>query len=273
MTSHPFDLLMELQTDQIRLDCAALHLARDAYPMLNVGRYLRKLDELAAEVAAQRPGLAANLRYLAMQRVLVSEHGLRGNEKDYYAPENCYLNHVLDVGRGMPITLSTIWIEVGRRLKWPVAGVALPGHFLVRFDDPERFVLADPFYDGRTLTIDDCQELIESSFGSQLSFSTDMLKPVGTRAVLLRLLRNLRNIYLSRNELPQLAQVLRRLAAIEPTNGRHLQELAAVCCRLGDVRGACAHLELYLHRSPHAHDSPLVRCNLKQLQAALVARN
>jgi regulator of sirC expression with transglutaminase-like and TPR domain len=250
MSYHPFDLLMELDTDQIRLDCAALHLARDVYPTLNIRRYLEQLDALAAAVADLRPGLSANLRYEALRQVIADQHGLIGNEEHYYDPANSYLNHVLDTRRGIPISLSIVWLEVGRRLKWPMGGVALPGHFIVRFDDRERFVLADPFNAGRTLTLDDCQNLVERSFEGKVRFSLDYLKPVNTRGILLRLLRNLRNIYLTHNDLPRVADILLRMSAVEPGNGRHLQDLAAVCCRRGDVRGAAAHLELYLHRSP-----------------------
>jgi regulator of sirC expression with transglutaminase-like and TPR domain len=273
MTRHPFDLLMELDSSFIRLDCAALHLARDAYPTLNVGRYLATLDQLADEVAALRPGLSAPLRFEALRTVLVGEYGFTGNHSDYYAPENSYLNRVLDTQRGIPISLAVLWVEVGRRLKWPVEGVGLPGHFLVRIDDAERFVLADPFNDGRPLSIDDCQQLVQDSFDGKVHFSLEFLRSVDARGMLLRMLKNLRGIYLAHNDLPRVATILRRMAAVEPGNGRHLQELAAVCCRQGDVRGACAHLHLYLHRAPNALDSKLVRTNLRQLEAALVALN
>jgi regulator of sirC expression with transglutaminase-like and TPR domain len=264
---------MELHAAQIRLDCAALHLARDAYPGINIHRYLDVLDDLAREVAALQPGLAATLRYEALRQVLVEQYGLNGNERDYYNPHNSYLSHVLDSRRGIPISLSIVWLEVARRLKWPAGGVALPGQFVVRLDDPERFVLVDPFHGGRTLTLDECESLVEQGFDGKVPFSMEYLKPVSTRSILLRLLHNLQNIYLTLNNLPRVAEILLRLSAIEPANGRYLQELAAVCCRRGDVRGACTHLARYLHRLPNGRDSTLVRHNLRQLQAALRALN
>lgn len=270
---HPFDLLMELETSQIQLDCAALHLARDAYPSISVPRYLNVIDSLARQVGTLRPGLAANLRYEAMQTVLVQYHRLTGSDETYYHPDNVYLNRVLDTGRGLPISLSIVWLSVARRLNWPVFGVALPGHFIVRFEDAERFILVDPFNDGCTLSIADCRKLVHRGFEGKLPFSENHLRAVDARAVLLRLLKTLRNIYLTRNELPPLVRVLRHMTALEPANGRYLQDLAAACCRQGDVRAAAAHLELYLHRLPNADDSHVVRTNLRQLRAALVARN
>jgi regulator of sirC expression with transglutaminase-like and TPR domain len=273
VSRHPFDSLVELETDQIRLDCAALHLARDQYPYLNVSHYLRQLDNLADEVGERRPGLAAPARYEAMCDVLASEHGLTGRGTDSYDPQNSYLNRVLDRHRGTPVTLSIIWIEVARRLKWPVSGVGLPGHFLVRFDDPERFVLADPSADGRSLTIDDCRRIVATRAERPRKLTRKLLLPVDTRVILARMLRNLRGVYLARSSWRQLAIVLRRLAALEPRNGKHLQDLAAVYAQLGDVRGAYAYLHAYLHRAPHANDHDLVQHNLERLEAAIVALN
>jgi regulator of sirC expression with transglutaminase-like and TPR domain len=273
MSKHPFDLLMELESEHIRLDCAALHLARDRYPGLDVTHYLRVLDRCADEVADRRPGLAANLRYAAMHAVLVEQRHLTGNRRDYYAPENCYLHRVLESGVGIPITLSTVWVEVARRLKWPVSGVALPGHFIVRFDDPERCIFVDPFNDGRTLSVADCRRLMRQRFGDEIPFSRRFLRPVSSRGILARLLRNLRNAYLAANDLPRLASTLERMAAAEPENGRHLQDLAAVCCQRGDWRTAYTHLLVYLRRTPHAKDSEVVRQNLRQIRAALAALN
>jgi len=273
MCRHPFDLLMELDSQHIRLDCAALHLARDVYPKIDVPRYLGLLDELAKAVARRRPGPAAAQRHAALRAVLVDEFGLSGNAHNYDAPDHSYLNRVLDTRVGIPITLSIVWLEVARRLKWPAAGVGLPGHFLVRLDDPGRFVLADPFHAGVARSLDDCRLLVAERFHSAIELSARHLRRVSTRGVLVRLLRNLRNIYLAAGDWPRLASTLRRLAAVQPTNGRHLRELAAVCWRQGNVRGARDHLALYLHRQPTARDSRVVERILRKLDLALVAQN
>jgi regulator of sirC expression with transglutaminase-like and TPR domain len=264
---------MELETPHIRLDCAALHLARDNFPGLNVASYLQRLDDLAGRVAELRPGLAANLRYQAMRQVLCEEFGLTGNRDDYYDPDNCYLNRVLEEREGIPITLSVVWIEVARRLKWPVSGVALPGHFIVRFDDSERYILVDPFYDGRTLSLADCRKLVRRRFGGKMPFQKRFLRRIKARGILARLLRNLRNVYLVADDLPRVARVLQRMIVLEPRNGKHLQDLAAISARLGDMRAACLHLQEYLYRLPNGRDSEHVRHNLRQLQATMVTMN
>ncbi len=274
MLPDTFSHLMELDTELIRLDCAALHIARDAYPGLRIGAYLERLDALADRVAARRPGLSIDQRYEALREVLVEELDYRGEGPPGAAdPELCYLNHALERKRGMPITLSAIWIEVGRRLKWPIAGVGLPGHFLVRMDDPEYYIIADPFDGGTTLSLTDCRRLLDKQFDGALEFSVDLLAPVDTRTILKRMLGNLRNIYLQSARFEPLLPVLMRLCAVEPENGRHLQDLAAVCCKLGDVPGAHACLTEYLRRMPEAADITIVRRNLKRLEAAIHTRN
>lgn len=273
MRCHPFDLLLEMEPEYIRLDCAALHLARDVYPQLHLDAYLSRLDEMAEAVAAKRPGLSATLRYEALRDVLVGEYRLTGNQKNYHDPQNSYLNRVLDRRRGIPITLAVVWIEVGRRLKWPVSGVAFPGHFLVRIDDPERFVICDAFHAGRSMSYDDCREMLEKQLDGKVEFSQTYLAPVDTRSILARMLNNLHRIYLGRNDLPRLANVLRRLIAVEPEQGRHLQDLAAVSYRLGDIRAAYGYLSLYLERSPSADDRDVVRRSLDRLRAAITAQN
>ncbi len=273
MLVHPFDALMELDTARIRLDCAALHLARDAYPDLSLAPYLERLDEMAELVADLRPGLAANLRYEAMREILVDHYGLRGDEEDYYDPQNSYLNRVLDRGLGMPISVSIVWIEVARRLKWPVSGLGFPGHFIIRFDDDERYVLVDPFRGGQTLSIEDCRNVLKHCFDGKVRFSLEYLKPVDTRAILTRLLNNLRNIYMAHHDWPMLAQVLRRLAAVEPSNPHHLHDLAGLAYRQGEVRGAWTHLAAYLKREKSALEQLLAKEELAHLEALIASLN
>ena len=273
MKRHPFDLLMELPADEIRLDCAALHLCRDVYPHLDLNTYLGKLDTMAEALADARPGLAATLRYQAMREVLVEGYELTGNQEDYYDPQNSYLSRVIDRRVGIPISLAVVWIEVGRRLKWPVAGLRFPEHFLVRFDDPERFVLADPFNDGRSLSVEDCRQILHRQSNGKRRFSSKYLQPVGTRAILTRMLNNLRSIYLANQDWGRLSAVLQRLAAVEPANGRHFQELAGIRYRQGDLRGAYAHLAACLERFPDAEDRPTVQRSLETLERVIVAMN
>lgn len=273
MSIHPFDELMTIPESAIRLDCAALHLARDAYPHLSVFRYLARLDALADEVAALRPGLDSPARYQALRAVLHEGHGLRGNEDDYYDPDNSYLNRVLERGLGIPISLGIIWIEVGRRLKWPVSGVALPGHFLVRVDDAERFIVVDVFRGAVSVDKDDCRELLRRQFQDAVEFEDSMLEPVRVPTILARVLNNLRNIYIANGDVPRLTRVLERLCAAEPDNSQHAEELAALLARQGELRRACSHLSTFLSERPDMKDGEALKERLMHLISALHAMN
>lgn len=273
MSIHPFDLLMELDTRHVRLDCAALHLARDVYPDCTLPPYLAYLDRLAEEVAELRPGLSANLRYEAMRHVIIDQHEFRGNEDDFYDPENSYLNRVIDRRIGVPISLSLIWLEVARRLKWPVSGVGLPGHFIIRFDDEERFILADPFRVGRTLSVEDCRQILDYYYEGRIPFSPAFLRPVGVRLILSRLLINLRQIYTANQDWARMSTVLKRLSAVEPDNARHVSELAMLLYSQAEMREAHECLTLFLRKQPNSDDQFLISEKLTHLEALLASLN
>lgn len=273
MSRHPFDLLMELPTEDIRLDCAALHLARDAHPDFDLVGCLRQLDELAEEVAAMRPGVAAVTRYTALREVLVERHEFRGNQEDYYDADNSYLNRVLERRVGIPISLSVIWVEVGRRLKWPVSGVAFPGHFLVRIDDRDHMVVVDPFREAASLSQEDLTELLRQQSDGGIEFRPELLNPVDCRAILSRMLGNLRSIYMVHRDLNRLERVLRRLVAVEPRNPRHFQELASLKYQQGDLRAAYLCLSEFLARSREKRGQESVRRTLRRLAERIASMN
>ena len=273
MNLNRFDMLMELPDEVIRLDCAALHLARDAYPDLDILHYLAQLDGLADELQDSRAGLSAIQRYEAMRELLVERHEFSGNEDDFYDPQNSYLNCVLDRRTGNPINLSVLWIEVARRLNWPVFGVGFPGHFMVRFDDPDRFLVADPFCGGQAISTEDCQQMLDRQFSGKVKFDPQMLEPVTVRAILGRMLNNLRGIYRANQDWQRLDDVLQRLAAVDPANEDHRMELVAIRYRLGDLRSAYAHLTTYLNHRPDAEEREGMAQKLNHLGAMIAALN
>lgn len=273
MSIHPFDLLMELDTRYIRLDCAALHLARDEFPECVLTPHLVFLDQLAKEVAEMRPGLSANLRYEAMRQVLVERHQFRGNEDDFYSPDNSYLNRVLDSRTGVPISLSVVWLEVARRLKWPVSGVGLPGHFIIRFDDEERFVLVDPFRMGRTLSIEDCQDLLDYHNSGSMEFTPSLLRPVCVRTILSRMLQNLREIYVAHHDWDRVTRVLQRLSAAEPSNARNVHDLSRLLYSRAKLTAARECLTRFLSTQPGPDEQFVLTEKLNHIEAMLASWN
>jgi regulator of sirC expression with transglutaminase-like and TPR domain len=180
-----FAALVGRDDEDIPLDEAALLIAAHARPELDVAVELARLDELAA--SCKEPTLDA------LVHRLFDELGFRGNTEHYQDPDNSYLDQVVRRRLGIPITLSVLTIEVGRRLGVMLDGVGMPGHFLVRHRaDPETFL--DPFGAGRRLDVAGCQEIFTTLGGT--GWQDSYLAPVGARAILARMLLNLQGVFL-----------------------------------------------------------------------------
>jgi regulator of sirC expression with transglutaminase-like and TPR domain len=177
--------------ESLPLDEAALLIAAHARPDLDVDEQLRRLDALAADV--REPTLDG------LRRLLFRDLGFGGNEVDYYDPANSYLNDVLDRRTGIPISLSVVMLEVGRRVGVPLSGVSMPGHFLVRDKvDPEVFV--DPFARGAVLDRRGAEARFHVIQGPGAVFDPKFLEPVGRLAIVSRMLANLEGLSRSRHD-------------------------------------------------------------------------
>lgn len=190
--------LVERPDDAIPLDEAALLIAAHDHPV-DVGASLAELDRLAAGITAT--GIAD------LARALFVDAGFGGDVAAYHDPRNSYLDEVLRRRLGIPITLSVLMIEVGRRLDIGLVGVGMPGHFLVSSDD--GFV--DPFHAGALLDAGGARRLFERAHPGA-PFAEHYLDPVGTRAVLSRMLANLVGTYLTRSPLRAIGAIRMRLA-------------------------------------------------------------
>lgn len=166
-----------------RLDHAAIEIARFAYPRLDPASVLERLEALAAEVQGET--------HLALRRVIAIRHGIGGNVDDYRNPDNSFINRVLETRRGIPITLSVVWMEVGRRAGIEMQGVALPGHFVAYAGGQ----MVDPFHYGEAIGADEAAALIAHAIGGDPRLDKRWLEPVSTRDIVRRMLRNLEEQY------------------------------------------------------------------------------
>jgi regulator of sirC expression with transglutaminase-like and TPR domain len=224
--SERFIAIVQRAEDDLPLDKAALLLAAHAEPDLDIGVQLARLDHLAARV--EQPTAAG------VTELLFEEVGLRGNHEDYGDPRNSFLDQVLDRGVGIPISLAVLVIEVGRRVGVNFEGIGMPGHFLLRNDG----VLRDPFRRGRVLSTDDATELFQALHGPAATLSPALLTPVGPRAILGRMLANLRNSYAARGDAGALAWVARLRASIPGVSRAERAELARLLVNVGQFADA-----------------------------------
>ena len=191
-------LLLETSGDAMDLERGVFLFARYAYPGLDVEAYARKLDAMAGEVH-DRMGtrVSGEEAVKTLGRYLFTEQGFRGNTKNYYEPDNSYLNRVLDRRTGIPISLSALYLLIGGRLGLPVHGIGMPGHFLVKFESERYRIFVDCFNAGALLTEKDCQRfLMQAGYG----FEDKYLQQSAPRAMLLRMLKNLVAVYDKMNE-------------------------------------------------------------------------
>ncbi|MFN8523586.1 MAG: transglutaminase-like domain-containing protein [Chloroflexota bacterium] len=255
-----FAALLDRDESRIDLGSAAFALAALEYPDLDVAVQVQRLDRLAGEASRVLRATDPPRRHVAaINRVLFDEYGLRGNRDDYYDPRNSYLNEVLDRRLGIPITLSVIYMEVGRRLGLTLRGVGLPGHFLVRVATADEPLLVDPFGGGRLLDTEDCAALLRDVHGSEARLDPAMLRSVGTRAILYRMVTNLKLIYGRRQDLARAIRCLDALLLMEPGATREYRDRGLARLRAGDLKGARADLVTYTSAAPNAADAAVIQ--------------
>jgi regulator of sirC expression with transglutaminase-like and TPR domain len=192
---------------------------------------------------------------MALNRYMFHELGFRGNTEQYYDARNSYLNEVLDRRTGIPITLSTVYMEVAGRAGLEVEGVGLPGHFVVRIQTPARPLLVDPFHGGTLLTEKDCQERLDRIFSGKVKLEPKMLRPCRRKDMLERMLRNLKAIYLRDQDVDRALRVVDLIVRIQPGSAEDLRDRGVLYASLDCYGLAARDIESYLALAPQAKDT------------------
>lgn len=232
--------LRERPDEEIDLGRSALELARIEYPDLDVERYLRMMAELAAAVPVTADPL---LQIERINHRLFDIEKFRGNRTDYYNPANSYLNEVLETRLGIPITLSVLYMEVGRRVGLELLGVGMPGHFLVKLPRPEGDLFIDPFNRGRILRLEDCQNRLQEVYGPAARLEPYMVEAVDKRQILGRMMNNLKQIWMGQENFKNALKVLHLQLTLFPDSVEELRQRAWLHSHLNDHRAALADLQ------------------------------
>ncbi len=257
---------------------AAVAVAQDEWPELDVQGVLAQVDALAERLRRRLPQDAAPLQRLRLLNIYFFEElGFAGNVNDYHDPHNSLLPAVLQTRRGIPLTLALIYMEFATQVGLRAQGVSFPGHFLVKLRLPGGEVIIDPF-SGRSLTREALEERLaplrnheRGAGGAGGPGAADLplgllLQPAAARQIIERLLRNLKDIYRNAHDLPRLVAVLRRLVVLLPADGAERRELALVLAQLGRHQDAAAELAAYLRGRPEAEDVATLRAELARLR-------
>lgn len=265
-------LVSALAADPPRLDLAALAIATLANPSLDAPACLHTLDALAArvqvEVERQLEQGEHLARLRALRHVLADVEGFRGNERDYFSPENSFLDHVLAHKVGLPITLSVVYLEVARRAGIPLYGVAFPGHFLVACNAGDHKLVIDPFHNGDILTEHGCEELLKR-VAPQLRFDSSKLTPAPVELITYRMLSNLKRVYLEREDAERGLSVVDLLLLLAPDHPGELRTRAVLLSQVGAFRAALKDVERCVELSPEAPDRERLNVMAKELRERL----
>jgi regulator of sirC expression with transglutaminase-like and TPR domain len=270
-----FALEISRPDEAIRLEYAALLVAAEDEAHLNVdiADCLLRLSDLGGEAlrrVAAKPGAGVE----AFNHFLFEEAGFAGNQFDYYDAANSYLNRALERRTGIPITLSIIYMAVGRKAGLQVDGIGLPGHFIVRAreSDAVESVLVDPFH-GVTLSLEDCQDRLDQVYGGQVALTEEHLRAATAREILTRLLTNLKAIYARANLHRRTLAALDRILLLAPLAAGEHRDRGIVLAQQERLPEAIAELELYLQMEAKASDAAQLREQLHALKRRQAMRN
>ncbi len=248
------------------LERAALYIAQEEYPDLQVELYLQTLDSFALEVQKRLPTQPYPLKLIqTLNQYLYHDLQFTGNTAEYYDPRNSFLNDVLDRRTGIPITLSLVYLAIARRLNFPMAGVGMPGHFLIRptLEGMELFV--DAFHQGELLFLQDCQERLALQGYSESALAA-VLAPMPPQKFLVRMLTNLKMIYLNQGDMLRGLAAIDRILLIFPNASLELRDRGILHYRLNRLTLARQDLETYLTLEPAATDTLAVKQLLQQIR-------
>jgi len=255
-----------------RIDLAegALVIAADEYRDLDVDAYLGRIDELAARLHRRlRTDIPPTETIIALNRYLFEELGFSGNTAEYYDPRNSFLNEVIDRKLGIPITLSVVYMEIGRRVGLALDGVSFPGHFLVKCAVRDGTIVLDPYAGGVSLSLEELQQRIgtlQNGVEPPADTVKSMIVAAGKKDILARMLRNLKGIYLQHNEMRKALSAADRIIAIAPDATDEYRDRGQIYLGLECFRAALADLRHYLALGPDTDDAAAVRRQVAELQ-------
>jgi regulator of sirC expression with transglutaminase-like and TPR domain len=278
----PFAQLIARDDARIDLARACLLIAQDAYPALDVERYMGEIERMAIRLRGRLPQTGgAEERVVALNQFLYGDLGYWGNTEDYDDPRNSYLNEVIERKTGIPITMSILYMELGRRIGLPLEGVSFPGHFLVRLKLRGGMLVLDPFSGGAPQSEEELRRrvkrVIPDGVADDLPAAElpldQFLEAATNRQILSRVLRNLKRVYRESDKPERMLDVLNRMLLVTPDASAELRDRGLVYQRLECYRAALKDLTDYAEREPDAADLDEVRGKLLELSAMCARLN
>ena len=280
-----FETLVACEDTAIDLSLAALLIANLEYPELDIVFYMAQLDSLAERVRALL-GLtgAGTLEKLpvnmdvsaviaAMNTVLFGQEHFHGNTEDYYNSSNSFLNEVLERHTGIPIALSLLYMEVGRRVGVWFDGIGLPFHFVVGCRFQQKRIYIDPFESGRVLSEQECRRRVRQVIGKKDKIPTQWFEPVSRKYLLIRMLNNLKHIYLHSEDYARALRICDCIMVLAPRSPQEQRDRGIIYLQLKRYGRALRDLAAYLQLAPLAEDHDEIQRQVKMIRQILAMMN
>lgn len=270
-----FGALIKQDDAAIDLSQAALLIASVEYPELDATYYLALLDEYAWRVKSLLTlSETEPLRVIeALNQVLFVEERFCGNKDDYYSPENSYFNRVLDTHTGIPITLSLLYSEVARRAGIQLDGIGFPFHFMVRYPLPEQNIYIDPYEGGIVVTEQDCEERLRQFSQHRQSLRTHWFEPFSHRHWLIRMLNNLKKIYINQDDFVRSLSICDFLILLQPASAIERRDRGLIYLQLKRYARSIKDLTAYTELAPQASDHDEILDYVKMAHQMLAMLN
>src|SRR6266849_1845917 len=279
------DLVTREEDAAIDLAQAALLIALEEYPDLDIASCITQLDLLAQRVRSelglpgpdQLPQLPTKLDLLtvigAMNLVLFEQDHFKGNQADYYSPSNSFLNKVLEKRKGIPITLSLVYMEVGKRVGLQIEGIGLPFHFVVGCRLPQGRIYIDPFESGHIYSEEECRERVRHMLDGKGKIYAQWFEPVSHKNLLVRMLNNLKHIYLHTEDYERALAISDRILLLIPRSPVERRDRGLIHLSLKHYGRALRDLSAYVELVPSAEDNEEIQRQIKALRQLISIMN
>ena len=264
---HDFYREIDKPDEQIDLAKASLCYAKAEDPDLDIQKYLAALDAIAIEVESQLSGKTYPLKVIkAVNFELYDGWGFQGNSKDYYNPDNSFLDRVIERRVGIPITLSVIYLAVAQRINFPMVGIGMPGHFLIRPDFEDAGIFVDAFARGEILFEQDCQARLSQIYQQPVELNPDWLAPVSNKQILARMLNNLKFIYLHKQQIDKAVSIISGIIKLFPDSAEEIRDRGLLYYQTQRWQEAVVDLEYYLKIAPNDRDTDTIQFLLEKIE-------
>ena len=270
LTRQHFQEMLQRPDAEIDLARTALLVAAENDPTLDVDTEMARLETWARELGRRiEPGWNSLQRLARLRTFMYEDLGFKGDVRGYYSPANSLLHSVMTRRLGIPLTLSIVFMEIGWRIGVPFEGVGFPGHFLVRLTGEPGDLLLDPYDHGASVHEEDCRRMIELTTGGTVPYDPSMIRSLGKRDMIARLLFNLKVACLKAGDDKGALSAVERLLLLHPDDPPELRDRGLLLYRMDRYRDARVSLQAYLRVRPEALDREVVERHLAALQMML----